>query len=225
MTCQALDHGEVLSIRWAHDDPNPIAKQSIEMADKDAVVNLLQAQGVSMTPAAFAYPTEYQVPALKSVPEEEGGEWLEQSPELNYPNTDAQYASTTSTVAAAPGSVDASVANSEYAAYYADYYAKLSEYQKLGVAGDATSGAATSTSSADTSSTGSSNAKGGNEDAQQTVGKKRAIGDESSEGAAGAASAEWSAHSDPASGATYYFNTNTGESSWTPPAAYKVSKK
>ena len=28
MSNQAIEHEEVLNIRWAHDDPNPVAKQA-----------------------------------------------------------------------------------------------------------------------------------------------------------------------------------------------------
>lgn len=46
MHCQPLDHGEVLSLRWAHDDPNPVAKDSIARADRDALVALMRAKGL-----------------------------------------------------------------------------------------------------------------------------------------------------------------------------------
>jgi hypothetical protein len=45
MTCQTLDKDEILSIRWAHDDPNPVAQDSIDRANKDALVALMQAKG------------------------------------------------------------------------------------------------------------------------------------------------------------------------------------
>lgn len=32
MACQPLDQGEILSIRWAHDDPNPVAQVGIDDA-------------------------------------------------------------------------------------------------------------------------------------------------------------------------------------------------
>ena len=46
-------------------DPNPLAKQSIERADKDALLSILQGKGISLEPAAFEYPSDYQVPAAK----------------------------------------------------------------------------------------------------------------------------------------------------------------
>jgi hypothetical protein len=37
MANQAITPGEVLNIRWANDDPNPVAKRAIERANEDAV--------------------------------------------------------------------------------------------------------------------------------------------------------------------------------------------
>lgn len=45
MTGQALDHGEIIDIRWAHDDPNPVAQDAIDRANKDALFALMQAKG------------------------------------------------------------------------------------------------------------------------------------------------------------------------------------
>jgi len=45
MSNQALDHKEVLSIRWAKDDPNPTARLAIDRADRDAVDAILEAKG------------------------------------------------------------------------------------------------------------------------------------------------------------------------------------
>merc|ERR1712139_647846 len=35
MTNQALDNKEVLNVRWAYDDPNPVAKEAIKRANHD----------------------------------------------------------------------------------------------------------------------------------------------------------------------------------------------
>lgn len=43
MNHQSLDHEEVLNVRWAYEDPNPVAKQAAERANADAVVAALQA--------------------------------------------------------------------------------------------------------------------------------------------------------------------------------------
>src|SRR4051794_34660817 len=93
MTGQTLDKGEILSIRWAHDDPNPVAQDSIDRADKDALVGLLKAKGICLTPAAYEYPADYQVPdAKRQRTDGSDSDLNQQFPELAYPNTDGQYA-------------------------------------------------------------------------------------------------------------------------------------
>jgi hypothetical protein len=42
---RSLDQEEVLDIRWAHDNPNPVAQDAISRADKDALFALMQAKG------------------------------------------------------------------------------------------------------------------------------------------------------------------------------------
>lgn len=37
MTNQSLGNGEILNVRWAFDDPNPITKKAIERANQDAI--------------------------------------------------------------------------------------------------------------------------------------------------------------------------------------------
>ena len=60
MAQQSLEHGEVLNIRWAHDDPNPVAKEAIERANLDAVYSILQARGINMNEAkGFVAPVDY----------------------------------------------------------------------------------------------------------------------------------------------------------------------
>ena len=39
MRNQPLEHSEVLNVRWAYDDPNPVAKESALRADVDAAVS------------------------------------------------------------------------------------------------------------------------------------------------------------------------------------------
>jgi len=51
MDHQSLDHEEILKVRWAYDDPNPVAKQAAERANADAVVAAIRAAGTdSATP-------------------------------------------------------------------------------------------------------------------------------------------------------------------------------
>ena len=42
---QTMDRDEILDIRWAHDDPNPVAQDAIDRANKDALFALMQAKG------------------------------------------------------------------------------------------------------------------------------------------------------------------------------------
>ena len=56
MQGQSLDQGEILSIRWAYDDPNPVAQDSISRADKDALTGLLAAKGVVRSSISPLFP-------------------------------------------------------------------------------------------------------------------------------------------------------------------------
>mmetsp|Transcript_8539 Transcript_8539/g.13100 ORF Transcript_8539/g.13100 Transcript_8539/m.13100 type:complete len:541 (-) Transcript_8539:46-1668(-) len=84
MSNQALDHNEILNIRWAHEDPNPVATDAAVRADADALVELLQKRGVAVNDknAEFDTPADYHLPPNKK-------------PRLDdhhaYPDTDAQY--------------------------------------------------------------------------------------------------------------------------------------
>ena len=46
MANQGLGKEEVLNVKWAHDDPNPVAQEAIRRADADAAVAALRARGV-----------------------------------------------------------------------------------------------------------------------------------------------------------------------------------
>jgi hypothetical protein len=46
MSHQALENKEILNVRWAYDDPNPVAKQAAERANQDAVIAILQSRGL-----------------------------------------------------------------------------------------------------------------------------------------------------------------------------------
>jgi hypothetical protein len=48
MAQQSLEHGEILNVKWAHDDPNPVAKKAIEKANRDAVFSILRARGIDV---------------------------------------------------------------------------------------------------------------------------------------------------------------------------------
>ena len=91
MTNQALDRKEILQIRWAYDDPNPVAIDAIKRADQDMMYALLKAKGISVEAAAYQYPADYEVPETKKMRLENGSEVTDERPDLAYPNTDAQY--------------------------------------------------------------------------------------------------------------------------------------
>jgi hypothetical protein len=65
MSNQALEQEEILNIRWAHDDPNPVAQQSAKRANEDAIVAIMEAKGVSTKEVGFQYPDNYNVPDAK----------------------------------------------------------------------------------------------------------------------------------------------------------------
>jgi hypothetical protein len=137
MQCQALDKEEILSIRWAHDDPNPVAKDAIERANKDALTALFRARGICLeTGTGFDYPADYTVPTdvtdgssgtavqlLTGGEEEEednegeDGAQKSKKTKLNeysahgvvaYPNTDIQYISGFDTTSTASGAASGS---------------------------------------------------------------------------------------------------------------------
>ena len=217
MTNQKLDSNEVLSIRWAHDDPNPIAKEAIEKADKDAVLNLLQTKGVSVAPQAFEYPPEYQVPETKRLRLEDGGEVLEEYPELSYPNTDVQYTAAGGSSAGAAGAsqeeIDrlSAMSAEEYKTYYENYYAQQSALNRLGLL--------TGASTAESASSSDQNSK------KRSHAETESGPSSSAAGSSASSAAHWQMYKDEASGAMYYFNSETGESTWTTPAGVVPTAK
>jgi len=93
MANQTLDHDEILDVRWAHDDPNPVAREAAKRANADAVVAAIKAAGHATSQAAFAVPTEYQAvedaaPVAGPAPKVEA---IADDPNLYYPDTSAQY--------------------------------------------------------------------------------------------------------------------------------------
>ena len=96
MRGQSLDQGEILNVKWAHDDPNPVAKEAIERANRDAVFSILQARGVSMENAQYSYPANYSMPEIKQAVLENGTNVTAVAPQLAYPDTSAQFNDTIS---------------------------------------------------------------------------------------------------------------------------------
>lgn len=102
MMQQALDHDEILDIRWAHEDPNVVAKEAIKRANADAVVAAIAAAGhnvndAAQAKAAFAQPAGYQPPAIEAGATPGQAQLADRPAEadaagdLHYPDTSAQY--------------------------------------------------------------------------------------------------------------------------------------
>jgi len=239
MTCQALDHGEILSIRWAHDDPNPIAKQAIEQADKDAFVSLLQGKGVSLEPAPFVYPSDYQLPAAKRLRLEEGGDVLEQYPELAYPDTDNQYTSSNSNNSINNNNNNNNnnmgTDNEGYQAYLDTYYAQQAALSRLGMI----TTAATGSSSEEHKQIITSDSEKKDDTAVHAVSTDKLVQEESTalstapNGSLSTApngsmpavedTCGWLTYTDPSSGRPYYYNAGTGLTTWDQPPELKYN--
>ncbi len=159
----------------------------------------------------------------------------QQYPDLAYPNTDAQYtapvavpqlqqsAQTVEIPDGQGGAKTVDVASAEYAAYYADYcekyYAQQSVLSRYGI--DLTAygdeeGQPVATEA--TTSSSSSAAAPASEQSEPANDLAATAADEEEEEEEEAAADEWVKHTDEATGASYYFNEATGESSWTEPS-------
>jgi hypothetical protein len=178
MMGQAMDRDEILDIRWAHDDPNPVAQDAIDRANKDALFALMQAKGISVQNPGFNYPAEYELPAAKKVKIEDGGSGndniLQQHPELAYPDTDGQYKQPQQVFQTESGKV---MTEDEYIAYCQQFYGSSAD---SGPSASVSSGQDNNLETKDTTS----------------------------------GSSQWEEFIDDETGATYYYNEATGESSW-----------
>lgn len=227
MQGQALDHNEIMSIRWAHDDPNPVAQDSISRADRDALTGLLNAKGISTTAAPYEYPADYQVPDAKRLRLENGADVATDHPDIAYPNTDTQYTSQSSAAALA---AQYGMTQEQYAAYCEAYYAN-----QYGIATDGSTDSVIGTSTQqehaiESSSSGTS--------ASEVAGagvlssyltdllkpSETSLSSESSKKTEqdGSSSKDillsgWTEYIDDDTGATYYYHAESGESSWEVP--------
>jgi len=86
MIDQSLDNNEVLSVRWANEDPNPKAKQDEESKRKIQLARIVAAKRLQREPVYQYDPqvTGTTTPALDHFPSD-------QYSENAYPNTDYQY--------------------------------------------------------------------------------------------------------------------------------------
>jgi hypothetical protein len=185
----------------------------------------MQAKGICLTPAPFEYPSDYQLPDSKRQRLTDGslpaaGDSLSSLyPDLAYPNTNAQYATPAATTNLSSSSSSSSSDNTveiptgpngamktvdltspEYAAYYADYcaryYAQQAVLARFGI---------------------DLNTIDATPEVVPVVDTDVAEDEEEEEEEEVDSSECWTKQTDEATGATYYFNTATGESSWVEP--------
>ena len=194
MSQQALDGGEILSIRWAHDDPNPIAKDSIDRSDRDALVALMKAKGINIDQAPFEYPAEYQVPAAKRLKLEDGVDISE----IAYPNTDNQYQYNNSTDQTNTTDNLSEEYLEYYKKYYPDYYAQLTQTNS-------------NVEEKKDNSEDKDDDKDKNDDNNNNNNDEEDDDDDDDD------DGKWTEIVDEKTGATYYYHTGTGESRWTKP--------
>lgn len=188
---QALEAGEVLNLRWAYDDPNPVAQEALERADVDATVAMLRARGVQVDPSSTDHieaPSEYKMPEAKR-PRLEGGEQVPD--DMLYPNTDGQYAGAGG--ALPQGWIQATDPNSKLP-YYVNTATKETRWEPPVLAATAP----------DDSSSGSV--------------AQAAAAPAAAPAAASASSSDWVETKDPATGAPYYYNAKDGSTSWSKPS-------
>lgn len=196
-----LDHDENLDLRWAHEDPNPVAHDANARADADALVEMLRGQGKTVDGSAdFDHPDDYVVPDAKRL---KSGD---------YPDTDRQYeddwqavvepssgdtywwnSRTNETKREAPAAV--ADANAERAMAVLDAADNVAARQTLQNA-EASSPAAAPVAVA-----------------VVHVREQQEEADETS----GALPAGWAQTVDPASGATYYYHAATSQTTWIRP--------
>ena len=87
MSRNHLDHNENLNIRWAHDDPNPVAENAAARADADALVNMLKAKKVTVD--AGNAQVDFETPANYAIRPLDDND--DQRKRTHYPDTNDQF--------------------------------------------------------------------------------------------------------------------------------------
>eukprot|EP00753_Platysulcus_tardus_P009882 PLAT2428.1.p2 GENE.PLAT2428.1~~PLAT2428.1.p2 ORF type:complete len:510 (+),score=189.38 PLAT2428.1:34-1530(+) len=88
MDGQTMENDEILSVNWAHDDPNPVAKEAERRSNYDAMLAALAARGYDLTKAEFEYPEEYRLRPAKRL-KVAGGRAVDAV--YDYPDTESQF--------------------------------------------------------------------------------------------------------------------------------------
>ena len=89
MANQTLGQNEVLNVKWAYDDPNPVAQEAMRRADADAALAALKARGMMIQSeedgGKKGDDDEYPIDGVKDSGMERGGE----EPKAKKPRTEA----------------------------------------------------------------------------------------------------------------------------------------
>lgn len=213
-----LDHGENLCIRWAHDDPNPVAADSSTRADADALVNMLKAHGAAVdgeaAMASFDHPADYHPPkrtklgsdypdTAEQYPSENAGEhWepvVESDGRTYWWNTKTNETSTE----APPSVVDANSDRAMAALDAADHAAAQAQAQAAAAAEEPLDEPSSATPPVDHHNNSNAHEADCSEPASLRSGLPPG----------------WAQTVDPATGATYFYNAETRATSWTRPEA------
>lgn len=89
MKGQTLSNDEILLVRWAYDDPNPKREREEEEAGRNEALQRINQKGISLAPAEYHYPQQYQLPGNDPKMPRIGNE----SVATDYPDTSQQYGS------------------------------------------------------------------------------------------------------------------------------------
>jgi len=85
MQNQTMDNDELLTVRWAYDDPNPTFVEERKDRDLQEALHQIHKSGVCMTPSEFHYPADYQLqPGAKR-------QRTDGDPTSAYPDTSEQF--------------------------------------------------------------------------------------------------------------------------------------
>lgn len=153
----------------------------------------------------FQYPAEYSLPAAKKMRLENGSDLLQQHPELAYPNTDEQYTNTTSSN---QGTIPSNMTQEEYLKAWNDYYASIGQNYSTNASTQFES------ESESNKSVNNKDYKDNNQNQTENETSIRKEEEKEEEVTSSGLSNDWVEVLDDETGATYYYNPTTGESSW-----------
>ena len=170
---------------------------------------------VALEQAGFQYPAEYQLPSSKKVRLEDGTDITRDFPELAYPDTDTQYATATEGGEQPADAQRAAMPVPPPPAYRGTRTeSKATEETKTSTGPDNESKKRSLEQLHALPPRNAYEEEEEDDDEEDETGQKSADTAQQSQ----AAPSAWTAHMDPDTGATYFYNDQTGESSWETPA-------